>query len=379
MKTLFIIGSFFPSQKGGPDSSIFWLVKSLSKASYSQNLVLSFFDGLSSQDIKKFKIEKNKICKIKGVNAIFFSYFIFKIFSFGYWSYLIKNCKKYDLVNINSYFFSISILSALIFKFRGVKYYLSLRGEIFKETLKYNYFLKILLMPFINYIYQNTKFLHCTTDQEKKSAKKYLPKFNYEIFPNIISEKSNSLKFNYKKRKDYLYLGRLHHKKNIDQIIMAFFLAQKKIDPRIKLFIAGKGDQKYTNYLKEIVKRKNLHSKIIFLGHQNYKKKMRLMFKSKYLIFFSKSENFGNVILEAMLAKLPVIVSKNLPWKILNNIRAGYLINHNIQNLKKIIIKSSKISKKKYLKQFQNCKVVLEKYSSNKNLPIIIKIFRKYS
>ena len=223
MKTLFIIGSFFPSQKGGPDSSIFWLVKSLSKGPYSQNLVLSFFDGLSSQDIKKFKIEKNKICKIKGVNAIFFSYFIFKVFSFSYWSYLIKNCKKYDLVNINSYFFSISILSALIFKFRGVKYYLSLRGEIFKETLKYNYFLKISLMPIINYIYQNTKFLHCTTDQEKKSAKKYLPKFNYEIFPNIISEKSNFLKFNYKKRKDYLYLGRLHHKKNIDQIIMAFF------------------------------------------------------------------------------------------------------------------------------------------------------------
>ena len=62
---------------------------------------------------------------------------------------------------------------------------------------------------------------------------------------------------------------------------------------------------------------------------------MRLMFKSKYLIFFSKSENFGNVILEAMLAKLPVIVSKKLPWKILNNIRAGYLINHNIEKFKK--------------------------------------------
>ena len=84
---------------------------------------------------------------------------------------LIKNCKKYDLVNINSYFFSVSILSALIFKFCGIKYYLSLRGEIFKETLNYNYFLKISLMPIINYIYQNTKFLHCTTDQEKKSAK----------------------------------------------------------------------------------------------------------------------------------------------------------------------------------------------------------------
>jgi len=378
LKTLFIIGSFFPSQKGGPDSSIFWLAKSLTKASYSQNLVLSFFDGLSSQDIKKFKIKKNKICKIQGVNAIFFDYFIFKILSFRYWLYLIKNFKKYNLININSYFFSISILSALIFKFSRVKYYLSLRGEIFNETLKYNYFLKILLMPFINYIYQNAQFLHCTTDQEKKSAKKYLPKFNYEIFPNIISEKSSSLNFNYKIRKDYLYLGRLHQKKNIDQIIIAFFLAQKKIDPKIKLFIAGKGDQRYTNYLREIVKKKNLQNKIIFLGHQNYKKKTKLMLKSKYLIFFSKSENFGNVILEAMLSKLPVIVSKNLPWKVLNNIRAGYFINHNIQSLKKIIIKSSKISMKKYFKQVQNCKLMLEKYSSNKNLTIVTKIYRKY-
>jgi glycosyltransferase involved in cell wall biosynthesis len=378
LKTLFIIGSFFPSQKGGPDSSIFWLVKSLSSKSSSENLVLSFFDGLSSEDIKKFKIEKNKICKIKGVNAIFFSFFIFKILSFNYWLYLIKNCKKYNLVNINSYFFSISILSALIFKFFGIKYYLSLRGEIFKETLKYNNFLKISLMPIINYIYRDVQFVHCTTDKEKKSAKKYLPKFNYEIFPNIISEKDNSLKFNYKIRKDYLYLGRLHHKKNIDQIIMAFFLAQKKIDRKIKLLVAGKGDQKYTNYIKEIVKRKNLQNKVIFLGHQNYKKKMRLMFRSKYLIFFSKSENFGNVILESMLSKLPVIVSKNLPWEILNNIRAGYFINHNIESLKKIIIKSSNIKKKEYLKQTLNCKLILDKYSSNRNLPFIIKIFKKY-
>ena len=40
---------------------------------------------------------------------------------------------------------------------------------------------------------------------------------------------------------------------------------------------------------------------------------MRLMFKSKYLIFF-KSENFGNVILEAMLAKLQLLCQK-LPGK----------------------------------------------------------------
>ena len=125
-------------------------------------------------------------------------------------------------------------------------------------------------MQNINYIYQNTKFLHCTTDQEKKLTKKYLPKFNYEIFPNIISEKSNSLKFNYKKRKDYLYLGRLHQKKNIDQIIMAFLLAQKKIDPRIKLFL-GKGDQKW-NYLKEIVKEKIYKIKLYFWASELQRK-----------------------------------------------------------------------------------------------------------
>ncbi|WP_075506009.1 glycosyltransferase [Candidatus Pelagibacter communis] len=379
MKTLFIIGSFFPSQKGGPDSSIYWLVKSLNEKSYSQNLVLSFFDGLSSHDIKKFKIKKNKICKIKGVNVIFFSYFIFKIFSFNYWFYLIKNLKKYNLININSYFFSISILSAIIFKIFKANYYLSLRGEIFKETLNYNKYLKITLMPILNRIYKNSKFLHCTTHQEKISAKKYLPKFNYEIFPNIINEENKFFKVNYKIRKDYLYLGRLHNKKNIDKIITAFFLAEKKIDKKIKLLIAGKGDEKYTNYLKNLTKNKNLKNKVIFLGHKNYTEKMQLMLKSKYLIFFSKSENFGNVILEAMLNRLPVIVSKNLPWKILNNIKAGYLIDYSIDALKKHIIKSSKINKNEYFRQIHNCKILLSKYSSKKNLPIIIKILKKYA
>ena len=41
----------------------------------------------------------------------------------------------------------------------------------------------------------------------------------------------------------------------------------------------------------------------------------------------SKSENFGNVVLESLCQATPVIVSKNAPWSILENFNAGFWVD----------------------------------------------------
>ena len=65
---LFIIGTFFPAQAGGPDNSVYWLNKAILKTKKKYScLVLSFFHKLELRDIKKYRIKPNKICSIKGV------------------------------------------------------------------------------------------------------------------------------------------------------------------------------------------------------------------------------------------------------------------------------------------------------------------------
>ena len=102
IKLLFILGTFFPAQAGGPDSSIYWLNKAFLKLKQKcECLVLSFFYSLNQKDIRKYKIVPNKICKINGVKVIFLKFTFFRILSFSFYKFLFFNLKKYDIVHLN--------------------------------------------------------------------------------------------------------------------------------------------------------------------------------------------------------------------------------------------------------------------------------------
>ena len=98
IKLLFILGTFFPAQAGGPDSSIYWLNKAFLNLKHKcECLVLSFFYSLNQKDIKKYKIVPNKICKINGVKVIFLKFTYFRILSLSFYKFLFFNLKNMTL------------------------------------------------------------------------------------------------------------------------------------------------------------------------------------------------------------------------------------------------------------------------------------------
>ena len=52
------------------------------------------------------------------------------------------------------------------------------------------------------------------------------------------------------------------------------------------------------------------------------------------------SENFGMVIAEALSCGLPVITTKNAPWKILNDENIGWWIDMSVFNIKQALIEA---------------------------------------
>lgn len=378
-KLLFTIGTFFPAQAGGPDNSVYWLNKAI--FDYCKNyscLVLSFFYQLNSKDIVKYKIRPNVISNINGVEVIFFNYFFFRLFSFGFWKFIILNLKKFNFVHMNSFFFPVTLFCTIFLRLFNIKHCISLRGELENQAFKNNFLKKKIFLFLYKLFYKKVSFFHCTTIQEKSKTKLILKNKNkFEIFPNYISK--NILKmYQPKKKNGYLYLGRLHPKKNIEKIILAFNKFQLKKKNNSKLYIVGTGEKSYANKLKKIAS--NLYSakNIIFTGKKNFTEKFQYLNQCKFLIFFSKTENFGNVILESLACKTPVIVSKNLPWHIIGKLKSGYLIKNNIKELSDCLIFADKLSKTKYKKLQKQTFTVFKKFIIDYNIKKIIKIYEKY-
>ena len=81
---------------------------------------------------------------------------------------------------------------------------------------------------------------------------------------------------------------------------------------KFKLIVAGKGNiKKYTKMAKEA----QIISDVIFTGPVNKEKIIRMYLASDLYIMLSKFDTFGMVVLEAMAAGLPVVISNNVGAK----------------------------------------------------------------
>jgi glycosyltransferase involved in cell wall biosynthesis len=113
-----------------------------------------------------------------------------------------------------------------------------------------------------------------------------------------------------------LFVGRISRDRNIEPIIKALrLLIDKKIDARltivgeaVKRSDTEKGD--YLTELKQLVKQLGLDKKVIFTGAK-YGPELREYYRtSDIFVYTSLWENFGQTILEAAAAGLPLICTR---------------------------------------------------------------------
>ncbi len=112
--------------------------------------------------------------------------------------------------------------------------------------------------------------------------------------------------------------------KGLDDVLLA--LAKLKAQNRkFKLIVAGKGNiKKYTRMAKE----SRILSDVIFTGPINKEKMIEMYLACDLYVMLSKFDTFGMVVLEAMAAGLPVIISSNVGAKdLVQEGENGFIIN----------------------------------------------------
>ncbi len=101
-----------------------------------------------------------------------------------------------------------------------------------------------------------------------------------------------------------LFLSRISWKKGLDRLIQAWQWV-----PDMPLVIAGNDEESYQPRLVELVRSLGLSDRIIFLGPVKDRHKWALYSHAELFVLPSYSENFGNVVAEAMAMGCPVAVT----------------------------------------------------------------------
>ncbi len=99
------------------------------------------------------------------------------------------------------------------------------------------------------------------------------------------------------------------------------------------LLIAGSGDEKYVQSLKQQVEQGGLAENIKFIGSVFGDEKVKLLKAAEFLVLPTKNENFGIVIAEALACGVPVITTKGAPWAELVEYRCGWWVDVSVEPL----------------------------------------------
>jgi len=275
-----------------------WGLVSLAKKGHKVTLIC----GSRTKKRQEFKWNNIKVIQLPALIHLTNSSKILKNFSKE------LNKHKTDIIHTHHYGSFVPEITLFHAKKKNIPIVLSIHnsfteGPVFSKILATIYLIGMqITLPFYNHITFISKYL--------KNKKRFLlTKKRSSILRNQIPHpKKIPLIKTKQKNTTILFIGRITHQKGIDLIIKALKKIKQHI-PNIHLKIIGSGKKQYVKNLKKLAKKLNVHNNISFLGYLTGEKKEIEFQTSNLIIIPSRDEGFGNVVIETLLKKKPILIS----------------------------------------------------------------------
>ncbi|AYQ30770.1 glycosyltransferase [Runella sp. SP2] len=369
IKVLFPVGALFPDESGGVSISLYWLLKGLNKSKNIETGTVT-----TNYGIENGKIELNKWIETDYGPVIYNTTKQHKI-AFRLIISFISKINNYDIIHLSSIFYPPSIICFFIALLFNKEIIWSTHGSLDDVEFIKRKKLKKISLFILNFFVKKT-FFHVTCNEEEVFLRKRLKNskniFNITNFISIDTTVSNS------KEDFFIYIGRFHPKKGIENLIKSLSLSKLFLKSSYTLQIAGDFSNNYGQYIFSLVNDLNLTSKVLFLGHITGIEKVNILSKAKFMFLPSFSENFGIVVAEALACETPVVTSIYTPWENLHKYEAGFWVDNTPESLASIIDQIISLDSEKYEHLKQNCKKLLfNELDVDNNIHIWENVYKK--
>lgn len=347
MKVLHIISSI-SSIHGGTTLAVLGITRALIDQGISTEIVTTNDNGSTRLDVPIAEKISYQGIPIYFCNCLPFlrKYALSNDLAQWLW----QNSQNYDLLHIHCIFSYSSMIAMVIANYCHVPYIVTPHGMLCTWSLNQSYSLKNIYMKLIGYKQINkARAIHFTTNQEKEEARTLDIKPQSVIIPlgvNILPTKIDASVHLHDLLKIpihvpiILFLSRIHPKKGLDYLIPAL----AKIAPTFPFHfvVAGDGKEEDKWHINHLLDDYKLKEKTHLVGFVEGEMKNLLLQGSDIFALTSHSENFGVVVLEAMAAGLPVLLTPGVALSsIVKENQLGYVAELDVdsiaQNLKEFL------------------------------------------
>lgn len=306
MRLLIIAAGYKPSWVyGGPTISISSLAEALSTEGVDVTVMTTNANGKND-----FSYPNGHQVVIDGVQVQYYRRWIgdpVSVSPLHTWA-LIKSIRQYDVVHINGWWNWVAMMALIICKITGTPHVLTTRGALSEytfQTRRTSLVKKVMHQLFFKRMLCHT-LLHVTTDEEAQRFRRALPGAKVVVLPNIIHLYSPAQRNTV--NNDWLrlvFLGRIDPVKHLELMIQA--LNGVKFPYQFTLIGDGKPE-----YVKSVLEMSVSPEKIQWVGAVYDERKYKLLCDADVLVLVSHSENFGNVVIEAMSQGTPVLLTRQV-------------------------------------------------------------------
>ena len=267
------------------------------------------------------------------------------------WPWLRQHGGDYDRVIVNGIWQYLSFAAWRRYAGSSVPYYVFPHGMLdpwFKETFPLKHLKKWLYWPWAEYrVLRDAAAVIFTAEEERFQARKsfWLYRCREKVSPLGVEAPliSSNAKSEFLSRypqlqnsRNFLFLGRLHPKKGCDILLEAF--ARFRSNDSISLILAGPDQVGWESDLRRQVTRLNLTNRVVFTGMLEGSMKQGAFANAEAFVLPSHQENFGISVVEALAARVPVLISNRVNiWREIEADRAGYVESDDLAGTTRLV------------------------------------------